>query len=589
MTGQLTQLTIVPFFQGVSPPYGGASNGGPGGGQWFSYTEVDQTYATPPWAATDTGINVGFQYNNAMHMPPISDFEYHYSYARQSYKGLPAGTSSHVLFSWNYNISAPLTTPTFSVSISPSAGSQGNVLYDMRMNRDITNAYSVGAAIYDTPVGPVQIAVPQVGSVQLAINYDSVANKVYSVLTINGALVYQDAPINASGTGLPFNNSGANPCVEFVASNGGPAGGMNPAVVITNVQVFDATPPVYITLGTITATRLVAPSIGGLDGESPNATGLDYMLDTGAWTTGVASFAAATSNGGSWTGLGPAADSGTHTLTVRNTAVPAIVSNSVTYSIAGTPSSITLGTIAGVVANIPFSIGGIDYEDTPAAALDYQLDSGTWTTSGVGSFAAASARGSLWSGQAPAVGVGTHTLAVRNHSATGIVSNTQTFLVGTPKAPFQGLFQSNVIPGSTDTFTEFGNPMLWNYQTSLGPDNGEIAENAMILTTLEMAFIGASPAVAVTFNDSSGTLLESASVTPSGLVSVWDTMIWDVGVWDGTSQPLSPYEIAWPGPVVFKQGFFQASGTSSQGFRISNTYLQYQVLGYVQQYPSGVQ
>jgi hypothetical protein len=52
-------------------------------------------------------------------------------------------------------------------------------------------------------------------------------------------------------------------------------------------------------------------------------------------------------------------------------------------------------------------------------------------------------------------------------------------------------------------------------------------------------------------------------------------------------QPLSPYQLEWPAPVVFQQGSFMATGLSSAGFKIGTLYMQYQVLGYVSQFRSG--
>jgi hypothetical protein len=88
-----------------------------------------------------------------------------------------------------------------------------------------------------------------------------------------------------------------------------------------------------ITLDSITATANVAAPIGGLDLEVTTAAAMQYQVDgTSLWST-VDSFSAASTSGGSWSGLGPAEPPGTYTLQVRNTANASIVSNVETYII----------------------------------------------------------------------------------------------------------------------------------------------------------------------------------------------------------------------------------------------------------------
>jgi hypothetical protein len=151
-----------------------------------------------------------------------------------------------------------------------------------------------------------------------------------------------------------------------------------------------------------------------------------------------------------------------------------------------------------------------------------------------------------------------------------------------------GLFQSDVLPSAADGYIEFGSQMSWNWETSLLPDNQAQVNNSMQLTNLDMAFVGTSPVVSVSFNDSAGNLVYQQPVSPRGILSIWDASVWDVATWDGSPQPLSPWWVQWNGPIVFKQGSVQVSGLSYAGFRIGTLYMQYQVLRYVQQTPSGV-
>jgi hypothetical protein len=111
----------------------------------------------------------------------------------------------------------------------------------------------------------------------------------------------------------------------------------------------------------------------------------------------------------------------------------------------------------------------------------------------------------------------------------------------------------------------------------------------MIVTTLDMAFIGNVPTVNTQFLDSAGNVLQAAAVAPAGVVPRWDIAKWDLAEWDGAPSPLSPWQLAWPAPIAFKQGYLLVSGLSQPGFKIGAAYLEYQILGYVQQYPSGRQ
>ena len=148
-----------------------------------------------------------------------------------------------------------------------------------------------------------------------------------------------------------------------------------------------------------------------------------------------------------------------------------------------------------------------------------------------------------------------------------------------------------MLPSPTDTYVEFGAPMSWQYSTALLPDNQQQRNNAMMITTLDLAFVGNTPVVSTKFLDSGNNILQQAAVVPGGSQSVWDgtpaNSTWGVSPWGGTLQPLSPYQIAWAAPIVFKQGVFAASGISCAGFKIGTVYLEYQILGYVSQVLSG--
>ena len=161
----------------------------------------------------------------------------------------------------------------------------------------------------------------------------------------------------------------------------------------------------------------------------------------------------------------------------------------------------------------------------------------------------------------------------------------------TPPSAFLGLFSTSVLPTPFDQYVEFGNPMTFNWQTALLPDNLEQRNNAMIITTVDMAFVGAEPTVTANFFDSAGGTLASSIILAPGVDTVWNgapaVSTWNEVPWNGTASPLSPWLIEWNAPIVFKQGALSMSGTSSAGFRIGTAYLEYQILGYIAQLQSG--
>lgn len=289
-----------------------------------------------------------------------------------------------------------------------------------------------------------------------------------------------------------------------------------------------------------------------------------------------------------------------------NTHAP--VSPSTTVTLTGTNTCALLAT--GMDYNLDFSNNG---SLTPQTSLVYQR---------VSSFTGASTQGGTWTATIPGLSAGTHLITVRDHNLPMLESNTITLQVlgaanlrvsqvveqvwmAAPRANLRvsqvveqvwmqlvpngriGLYQTDVLPSSTDTYIEFGDQMSWDYETALLPDNQHNRNNSMIVTTLDMAFIGNTPVVSVEFTDSGGNQLGAAAIQPNGALSIWDVSKWDQAPWDGVALPLSPYQIPWTQPIVFKQGQFSASGLSFAGFKIGTLYMEYSILGYVSQQQSG--
>lgn len=151
-----------------------------------------------------------------------------------------------------------------------------------------------------------------------------------------------------------------------------------------------------------------------------------------------------------------------------------------------------------------------------------------------------------------------------------------------------GLWRTDVSPDANSTYVEAKEPMTWIYETVLLPDNLVMAMNAINESNISFAFLGSSPVVTVTANDTNGQSFDTVTVSAPGTNTLWNQFKWNQAPWDGTGTNLSPWRLPWTEPIVFKQMSITATGISAPGFKIGNLYMRYQILGYRQQRQSGV-
>lgn len=351
---------------------------------------------------------------------------------------------------------------------------------------------------------------------------------VASSTSINGTIVY-------NGTCATENIGVLSPGyfrTNTLGSNG--TGSVSEYPTLTTLYnfslVLDPLPPV---LASATVT------LQGTNDAPLLATGLDFNVDYESTGTGsltqliyarAASFTGASTHGGTWTATIGGLSAGLHVVTVRDHNAPMLESNSVTFEVEG-----------------------------PGNLLVSQVTEQTWLERPGASLRVSQAVEQVW-------------------------------LAPVPDARI-GLYSTSVLPSSTDTYDEFGSLLSWTYETALLPDNQQQRNNSMCITTLDLAFVGSTPVVAVSFLDNGGNTLQASAITPNGAVSVWNgtraNSTWNKVGWNGAALALSPWQIPWQQPIVFKQGYFLASGLSFAGFKIGSLYLEYKILGYVSQYPSG--
>jgi len=143
------------------------------------------------------------------------------------------------------------------------------------------------------------------------------------------------------------------------------------------------------------------------------------------------------------------------------------------------------------------------------------------------------------------------------------------------------LFQSDVVQSSTSTFTENGTALSYTYKTPLLPNTGQMAENSIIETTINLALSFSAPSVGVSAIDHDGAVLGSVIVTATGTTTTWGSFTWGQALWSGASNSLRPRRIDWPNPIVADQFYVQVTGNAAQGVAMSTIYLRYEVLGYL--------
>jgi hypothetical protein len=156
-----------------------------------------------------------------------------------------------------------------------------------------------------------------------------------------------------------------------------------------------------------------------------------------------------------------------------------------------------------------------------------------------------------------------------------------TFIVTLQTAGAQ-LFQSDVVQSSASTFTENGAALAYNWSTPMLPDTDEMAEVAMIETTLHMALVvGNVPTIFVI--DQDGTIIDTVTITPTGAATVWGQFQWGQAPWLGAKNALYPRQLKWHFPIVFRRMQIVVTGLCAPSLKIGRLHLRYQVLGYLQQ------
>jgi hypothetical protein len=144
------------------------------------------------------------------------------------------------------------------------------------------------------------------------------------------------------------------------------------------------------------------------------------------------------------------------------------------------------------------------------------------------------------------------------------------------------LWQSDATQNSNPSFVENGKQLGYYYATSLLPDTGAMAENAIVETTVMIA-LPAGQQISIGFNSDEEGILDSQILFGiSSPVALYGQGAWGQGFWGGGGGPiLVQRQVPWAVPLVFKQGWLTMSGLCQPGVMLGNANLRYQILGYL--------
>jgi hypothetical protein len=145
------------------------------------------------------------------------------------------------------------------------------------------------------------------------------------------------------------------------------------------------------------------------------------------------------------------------------------------------------------------------------------------------------------------------------------------------------IWRSDGAVSASSTYVENSVQLSFTYQTSLMPDNQQMAENSMVETTIA-AGLPSGFTLLVSALDESGSVFASASIMSVGSLSIWNAFNWGPPtLWSGNILGLRQYSVPWAQPLVFKQASFMLTGNCLGGVKLGNNYFKFEKLGYLLQ------
>lgn len=168
-------------------------------------------------------------------------------------------------------------------------------------------------------------------------------------------------------------------------------------------------------------------------------------------------------------------------------------------------------------------------------------------------------------------------------SAASLIKPYRNKFVIAPQAHQHSLAISAVQQEGGSVYVEYGTQMTFNWQTPMLPDTEQMSENAMVETTLDIAYpVGVAPYLAV-IGDQNGVLFDSVLLAATGAATIWGAFNWGQALWLGAANALAPRQMAWHEPIVFRRAYIGLSGDASGQTKIGTLRMRYEQLGYLQQ------
>lgn len=143
------------------------------------------------------------------------------------------------------------------------------------------------------------------------------------------------------------------------------------------------------------------------------------------------------------------------------------------------------------------------------------------------------------------------------------------------------LWSSSVTPTTSDTYTENGVALAYNFQTVLLPDDEDMSMQKMVLTTLT-ASLGDQQTVTVQVLDEGANVLDTVTISgPNVAPTIWGSFSWGAANWGGPGSFLYQHPLNWHQALIFKQATLMVTGNSALNTIISNVNMQLEPLGYM--------
>lgn len=165
--------------------------------------------------------------------------------------------------------------------------------------------------------------------------------------------------------------------------------------------------------------------------------------------------------------------------------------------------------------------------------------------------------------------------------ASQIVAYDNTFIMA-PIGVLGKLFRSDSAQNATSTFVENGVQLSFTWASSMLPNTQQMSENAMVETTLNVAF-PAGQQIAVYAADENGAVYNSVVLAAAASTTIWGQFVWGQALWQGGANALTPRQLKWTIPIVFQRLSVIATGNCAQNLKIGDLFMRYQQLGYLLQ------